>query len=249
MRKDITITAEPRLGRGKNEARRLRVKGLAPAIMYGAEKNPEAVAISPKEINKILMSNTGHNTIFDMTVKMGGDFQGETTPVMIVDWQHDPVKENLLHVDLKRIDPTKRIAVKVAVHTKGDPKGVKIQGGLLELVNREVEVECLPDDIPAGFDVDVADLELNQAIRASQLPMTASMKLTSPADTVIVHVIALKVEVVATPDAVAAVAPGSEPEVIKKGKKEEEAAAGKTPAAGKAPAAKAPAAGGDKKKK
>jgi large subunit ribosomal protein L25 len=229
MRKDLTVTAEPRLGRGKNEARRLRVKGLAPAIVYGAEKEPVAVAVSPKEINRILLSNTGHNTIFNMTITMG-----ETTPVMIVDWQHDPVKEHLLHVDLKRIDPAKRILVKVAVHPKGDAKGVKLQGGLLELVTREVEVECLPDDIPEGFDIDVADLELNQGVRAGQLPMSKSMKLISPADTVIVHVIALKAEVVATPDATAAATP-AEPEVAKKGKKEEEGAA--------------PAAGGDKKKK
>jgi large subunit ribosomal protein L25 len=223
MRKDITVTAEPREGRGKNEARRLRVKGFAPAIIYGAEKAPVAVAISPKEINKILLSNTGHNTIFNMSVTTG-----ENTPVMIVDWQHDPVKENLLHVDLKRIDPTKRILVKVAVHTKGDPKGVKLQGGLLELITRDVEIECLPDDIPESFDLDVADLELNQGIRASQLPMSGSMKLISPADTVIVHVITLKAEVVETPEVVAAVPGAPEPEVIKKGKKDEDAA----PAAG-----------------
>ena len=228
MRKDITVTAVLRESRGKNEARRLRVKGFAPAIVYGAEKAPVAVAISPKDINKILLSNTGHNTIFNMTITLG-----ETTPVMIVDWQHDPVKENLLHVDLKRIDPTKRILVKVAIHPKGDPKGVKLQGGLFELVTREVEVECLPDDIPQDFEVDVAELELNQGIRAGQLPMSKSMKLVSPADTVLVHIIAMKAEAVAVVEAVATV----EPEVAKKGKKEDAAA---TPA---------PAPGGDKKKK
>lgn len=227
MRKDITVVAEPRSTRGKNEARRLRVKGLAPAVMYGAEKEAVAVAVSPKEINKILRSNTGHNTIFNLSVT-----GGETTPVMIIDWQHEPVKQNLLHIDLKRIDPTKRIAVKVAVHIRGEAKGVKIQGGLLEIVSRDIEVECLPDEIPEAFDVDVADLALNQAIRASALPMTGSMKLVSAADTVIVHVVALRAEAAATPEEGAAGA--AEPEVIKKGKKEEEGA---------------PAAGGDKKKK
>src|SRR5579863_8852702 len=134
MKKDITITAEPRTLRGKNEARRLRVRGLAPAVVYGAEKDSTAVAVSPKEVNRILHSNTGHNTIFNLAIQ-----DGETTPVMIVDWQNDPVKDNLLHVDLKRIDLSKRIVVKIPIHTTGDPKGVKLQGGLLELITREVE--------------------------------------------------------------------------------------------------------------
>ena len=105
-----------------------------------------AVAVNPKEINRILHSKTGHNTIFNLAVT-----GGETTPVMIVDWQNDPIKENLLHVDLKRIDLTKRIRVKVPVHTAGEPKGVKLQGGLLELITREIEIECLPDEIPEAF--------------------------------------------------------------------------------------------------
>src|ERR1700683_2484039 len=149
MRKEITVSAEPRESRGKNEARRLRVKGMAPA--------------------------------------------------MIVDWQSDPVKENLLHVDLKRIDLAKRIAVKVRVHTTGEPKGVKLQGGLHEVITREIEIECLPDDIPEEFIVDVSELALNQAVRASAIPMTGSMKLLSPADAVISHVVTLKAEVVETP--------------------------------------------------
>ena len=218
MRKDITIAAEPRSLRGKNEARRLRVRGFAPAVIYGAEKESVAVAISPKDINKILRSNTGHNTIFNLAVT-----GGETTPVMIIDWQHDPVKENLLHIDLKRIDPTKRISVKVPIHIKGESKGVKIQGGLLEIVSREVEVVCLPDDIPEAFDVDVSDLALSQAFRAHQLPITGSMKLITTPETVIVHIVAPKAEAVAAVEE--AVEKTAEPEVAKKGKKEEEAAA------------------------
>ena len=236
MRKDITLVAEPRLSRGKNEARRLRVKGFTPAIMYGAEKDSVALAISPKEITKILRSNTGHNTIFNLSVK-----DGENTPVMIIDWEHDPIKEHLLHIDLKRIDPAKRITVKIPVHIHGEARGVKIQGGLLEVANREVEVDCLPDDIPEAFNVDVSELGLNQAVRASSLPMTGSMKLIAPPETVIVHIVSLKAEAVVVEEGADKTV---EPEVIKKGKKEEAGAA--APAAdakkGAAPAAKAPAA-------
>ena len=220
MRKDITIEAQPRTLRGKNEARRLRARGLAPAVLYGADKESVAVTISPKEINKILHSSTGHNTIFNLAVS-----QGETTPVMIIDWEHDPVKENLLHIDLKRIDPTKRIAVTVPIHLHGEPKGVKQQGGLLEVVTREVEIDCLPDDIPEAFNIDVAELMLGQNIRASALTMTASMKLVSDKETVLVHVVAMKAEAVPAEGEAVAVA---EPEVLKKGKKDEAAA----PAAG-----------------
>jgi large subunit ribosomal protein L25 len=199
-RKDITITADARETRGKNEARRTRVAGASPAVFT---------------------SKTGHNTIFDVAVK-----GGETSPVMIVDWQNDPVKEHLLHVDLKRIDLTKSIRVKVPVHTKGDPKGVKLQGGLHELITREIEIECLPDEIPEEYTVDVTEMMIGQNIRASEIPLGGSVKLVSPADAVISHVIALKAEetVAATTEGAPAAA-GAEPEVIKKGKKEEEAAA------------------------
>jgi len=125
MKNDITIVAEPRQSRGKNEARRLRARGMAPAVVYGAKLDAIPVSLSPKEVRKILNSTTGHNTIFNVAVS-----GGETTPVMIVDWQSDPVRETLLHVDLKRIDLTKRMAVKVPVHTTGEAKGVKMQGGL-----------------------------------------------------------------------------------------------------------------------
>jgi large subunit ribosomal protein L25 len=229
MRKDITLVAEPRTSRGKNEARRLRVKGLTPGIMYGADKEAVAVAVSPKEITKILRSNTGHNTIFNLSVT-----DGETTPVMIIDWEHHPLKENLLHVDLKRIDPTKRIIVMIPVHIHGEAKGVKIQGGLLEVANREVEVDCLPDDIPEAFNVDVSDLALNQAVRASALPMTGSMKLTAPPETVIVHIVSLKAE--AAPAVEEGADKTAEPEVIKKGKKEDAAAPAAAAGDKKAPA-------------
>jgi large subunit ribosomal protein L25 len=229
MRKDITVAAEPRSGRGKNEARRLRAAGSAPAVLYGVNDTAVAVAVNPKEINRILFSKTGQNTIFNLSVR-----DGENTPVMIVDWQKEPIKDTLLHVDLKRIDLTKRITVRVPVHTLGEPKGVKLQGGLHEVITREVEIECLPDEIPEEFSIDVAELMLGQSVRASDLALTGSIKLLSPADAVISHVVAVKAEeTTETEGAEGAAASTSEPEVIKKGKKDEEAAAE----------------GGDKKKK
>jgi large subunit ribosomal protein L25 len=233
MRKDITIAAEGRDTRGKNEARRLRAKGSMPAVVYGGSEGATAVAINPKELSRILHSKTGHNTIFSLELPGNA-----TTPVMIVDWQFDPIKDSLLHVDLKRIDLTKRIAVKVPVITHGDPKGVKLQGGIHEIVTREIEIECLPDEIPEQFDVDVVELMIGQNIRVSEIPLAGSMKLLSPGDAVVSHVVAVKEEAVATPEAAEVVAPGTEPEVIKKGKKDEDAAAGEAAPAAKAPAAK-----------
>lgn len=220
MKKDITITAAPRATRGKNEARRMRAAGMAPAVLYGAQKDPVAVAVDPKQVVKILMSSTGHNTIFDL------DVTGvENTPVMILDWQVDPVKEQkFLHIDLKRIDLSKELEVKVPVHHKGEARGVKLEGGLLEVVTREIEIGCLPNDIPEFFEVDVTDLHLHGTIRAGDIPLSGSMKLLSPADAVLVHVVAMRAEVEAAPAEVAA-PEAAQPEVIKKGKKEEAAPA------------------------
>jgi large subunit ribosomal protein L25 len=152
---------------------------------------------------------------------------GETTPVMIVDWLNDPIKDTLLHADLKRIDLSKLLHVKVPIHTTGEPKGVKLQGGLHEAITREIEIECLPDDIPEHFTVDVTELMIGQSIRAGEIPLGDRVKLLSNADAVISHVVAIKAEA----EPAAAVAEGAapaataEPEVIKKGKKEEEGAA------------------------
>jgi large subunit ribosomal protein L25 len=223
MRKDITIVAEAREKLGKGASGRLRAAGHSPATVYGPGKDPMSVTVSPKEINKVLHSASGHNTIFYLEVG------GEKTPVMIVDWQNDPVKGKLLHVDLKRIDMAKRIRVKVPVRTHGEPKGVKTQGGIHDVVTREIEIECLPDEIPEHFDVDVTELLIGQSIRASDLPMTGSMKLMAPPDTVISHVTSLRAEEAAAPAEEGAAA-AAEPEVIKKGKKEAE---GEAPAADK----------------
>ncbi len=229
MAREISIAAEPRSTRGKNEARRLRQRGLIPAIVYGAFKEPLAVAVSPKAVERILHSKSGHNTIFDVQIQ-----QGETTPAMVVDWQYDPLRDTLLHVDLKRIDLSKRITVSVPVMTQGEPKGVKVEGGLLELVTREITIECLPDDIPGHFTIDVTELMMNQSIRAADIPLPAGTVLISSPENVLAHVVALRQEEEApaeTPEAAATTpeaAAGTEPEVIKKGKKEEEAAAEET---------------------
>ena len=233
MVKDIVVPAEVRTSRGKNEAHRTRSAGKIPGILYGAHQDPIAVAVNPREIAKITRSSTGFNTIFKLEVA-----GGETTPVMVVDQQLDPIRGTLLHADFKRIDLTKRIRVSVPVFTVGEAKGVKVQGGLLEVITRSVEIECLPDDIPEKFTVDVTELMIGQAKRASDVALSGSMKLVSSPDTVIAHSVALRAEEVAAPTEAAVVAPvagatAAEPEVIKKGKKEEEGAADKEKEKGK----------------
>ena len=218
MRKDITVAAEVRTSRGKNEAHRTRSAGQIPAVVYGAYQDPIAIAVNPKDILRIVRSTTGFNTIFNLSVT-----GGETTPVMVVDQQVDPIKGTLLHADLKRIDLTKRIRVTVPVHTEGEPAGVKVQGGLLEVVTRSIEIECLPDEIPESFAVSVSDLNIGQSKRASDVALAGSMKLMGAPDTVIAHVVSLRAEETAAPAEGAAPA-AAEPEVVKKGKKEEEGA-------------------------
>ena len=237
MRRDITVAAEVRTSRGKNEARRTRRAGQIPAVIYGSFQKPVSVAVNPRDISKITHSNTGYNTIFNLVI-----LDGESTPVMLVDRQVDPVKGTLLHADFKRIDLTKRLRVSIPVHTVGEAAGVKVQGGLLEVITRMIEIECLPDEIPEGFTVDVTELMIGQAKRASDVALSGSMKLVSAPETVIAHSVAMRAEEVVEPTAAeaaaAAVTPEAgatpaEPEVIKKGKKEEEAPAeekGKKPA-------------------
>jgi large subunit ribosomal protein L25 len=220
MRKDITVTAEVRESRGKNEARRLRVAGKIPAIVYGTGGQPIPVTVSPKEVNRILHSASGINTIFNLHLT-----NGETTPVKVVDWQHDPLKGTLLHVDLMRIDLSKKLTVKVPVISKGEPKGVKQQGGLFEVVTREIEIECLPDDIPESFTVDVTELLIGQSLRAKEVQMSEGVRLVSNPDQVLSHVVATRGAAETAEAAPGAAAAAPEPEVIKKGKKEEEAAA------------------------
>jgi large subunit ribosomal protein L25 len=222
VRKDITIAADVRETRGKNEAHRTRRAGQIPAVVYGAYQDPISVAVNPRDLMRIVQSSTGFNTIFNLQVN-GTD----PTPVMVVDQQIDPIKGTLLHADFKRIDLSRRLKVVVPVHVHGEPKGVKQQNGLLDIVTRTVEIECLPDDIPERFTMDVTELMIGQSRRAGDIPLSGSMKLMSAPDSVIAHVVTHRgEEEAAAPAEAAAATPaaGAEPEVIKKGKKEEEAA-------------------------
>jgi large subunit ribosomal protein L25 len=212
----IIVEGAPRATRGKNEARRLRVSGKVPATLYGGKGEALALAVNTKQVTAILRSETGHNTLFQV------DLGGRQEPAIVKDWQVDPVSGNLLHVDLLRIAMDVRMRVKVPVHTFGEPSGVKVQGGVYEVVTREVEVECLPADIPTEFKVDVSGLALNQSLRAGELPInTAKLKLLTDPQTVLSHVVTLRAEEEKPVEAAVATVP-AEPEVIKKGKKEVE---------------------------
>jgi large subunit ribosomal protein L25 len=204
--------------RGKNEARRLRAKGRVPAVVYGAKKPSLAVSVDPKQISRILQSESGHNTIFELQLN------GDKARVMIVDWQYDPLKGKLLHIDMKRIAMDERIKVQVPIHLKGEAAGVKQQGGILDQVLREVEIECLPSDIPSHIDADISHLVFGTVLRVADLPHTGSLKFITDANQTVAHITSVKEEVAPTPEAVAAEAAAApaEPEVIKKGKQETE---------------------------
>jgi len=219
---EIVLNAEGRSEKGKNAARRLRVKGLIPAVVYGGKDDSVSVAVDPKVLQRVLRSETGRNTILKLDI--GG--KGQTSAIL-KQWQVDPVKENFLHADFYRIAMDVALRVKVPVAVKGESRGVKVDGGILELIMRAIDVECLPGDIPERIEVDVTDLGINDALRISDIKVNAKIKIIDHADQVVVHVISVKEE--AAPAAGAApaaegeaAAPGGEPEVLKKGKKEEE---------------------------
>ena len=215
--KTDNVEVKPRKTGGKNDARRLRKSGLIPAVLYGAGLEPLTIAVDPKQINRILHSEQGHNSIFDMTA--GGD----SGKVMIVDWQYEPIKGALLHVDLKRIAMDKLLKVSVPITLKGEAPGVKLQGGILEQMMREVEIECLPADIPGHFDADVSQLVFGQTLRVADLPQSDKIKFLTDANQAVAHVTAVKEHVEpAAAEGVEAEAAPAEPEVIKKGKAEAE---------------------------
>ncbi|MEO6829192.1 MAG: 50S ribosomal protein L25 [Acidobacteriaceae bacterium] len=215
------VIATPREGKfNKNHARRLRVSGVIPAVVYGAKQPSVAVTVDPKQIRRILHSASGHNTIFDLNVA------GTTAKVMVVDWQNDPIKGNLIHIDMKRIAMDKAMRVQVPIQLVGVPAGVKTQGGILDQVLREITVECLPADIPGNIEVDVSELSFGMVIRVADLSRGGKLKFITDEDATVAHITAIREEVVATPDALAAATP-AEPEVAKKGKTETpDAAAG-----------------------
>ena len=218
---EATLEAVKRTGRGKNEARRLRAAGQVPAVIYGAQKAGDAiapvqVAVSPKEMMRILHSASGVNTL--ITLNGPGE---STQKVLVREFQLDPVTQQLLHADFYRVNLERKIAVKVPVVLHGEPRGVKQQGGVLEFLHKEIEVECLPTAIPEHVDLDVAGLELGQAIYMKDVAANASWSPLSDADLMLVHVVSVKAA--AEPAAEGAAPAGAaEPEVIKKGKAEKE---------------------------
>lgn len=232
-----TLEAQPREAGTKNHARRVRQEGKIPAVVYGAGKDSLPVTVDPRHVLRILRSDSGHNTIFDLALH-----GAEKTKAMIVDWQYEPIKGHLLHIDLKRIAMDKALRVNVPIELQGVPVGVKTEGGILEQMLREVEVECLPGDIPSHIDVDVSELTFGKVLRVSDLPHNPKLKFLTEANQPVAHVTSVKEEVVATPEAVAAEAGATpaEPEVIKKGKTEVEGE-------GEGAAAEKPEKGGEKK--
>jgi large subunit ribosomal protein L25 len=224
---EATLDVVKRDGRGKNEARRLRAAGRVPGVVYGAVKDGKRpvgvpVAVDPKEVLRILHSDSGVNTLITLTL------DGSESQVMVKEYQLDPVTHQLLHADFYQLAMDRAITVTVPIAIKGEPKGVKQQGGLLDFVTREVEVQCLPTDIPEHIDVDVAELMLHQAVRVRDVPADPKWKMVTEPDTMLVHVVLPKAEeapAAAEGEAAAvAAAPAApaEPEVIKKGKVEKE---------------------------
>ncbi|MEY2413345.1 MAG: large subunit ribosomal protein, partial [Acidobacteriaceae bacterium] len=164
------LEGQQRTAGTKNDARRVRAAGKVPAVLYGAGKDAQSLSLDPRQVSRILHSQTGHNTIFDLTL------EGERTKAMIVDWQYEPIKGALLHIDLKRIAMDQRLQVEVPIVLKGEAEGVKLQGGILEQLLREIEIECLPDDIPSSIEVDVSSLVIGKVLRVSDLPHDPKLK-------------------------------------------------------------------------
>jgi large subunit ribosomal protein L25 len=222
----IAMAAETRIPGTKNIARRLRASGRVPAVLYGEQKDALPISLDPKLLLAVVHSEGGHNRILNLTIS-----GGETTSAVLQDWLVDPVSDKLLHVDLKRIDLAKKLRVKVAVHGVGEAPGVKVQGGILEFVVREVDVECLPLDIPDLINVDVSELVIGKNIRVRDLVVDSKVTVLTPQDQLVAHIVVMKEEEVKAPEEVAvAGAVPAEPEVIKKGKKEEEGEEGAAPA-------------------
>jgi len=213
---NLTVQAEPRVATTKGAARRVRRGGKVPATLYGAGKPAVSISVDPKLMTQILHSASGHNTIFDLQL------DGERTKAMIVDWQNDPVKDTLLHVDFKRIAMDKLMSVSVPVVLTGVPVGVKTQGGILEQLMREVELECLPADIPASIELDVTELVSGQVLRVKDLPHGGKLHFITEEEQPVAHITHTKEATEPTASEAETAGAPAEPEVIKKGKQETE---------------------------
>ncbi len=223
---EALLEATVRTTIGKNEARRTRRSGQIPAVVYGAasegaSREAVAIAVDPKSLLKILHSDAGANTLISLKL------DGADTKVLVKDFQLDPITHQLLHADFFRVAMDRAIEVTIPVVVKGDAKGVKLQGGLLEFVRREIEIECLPSDIPEHVEIDVTDLLVGQGVRVRDIATSPKWTPITDADTMLVHIILPKAEEAAAAAAAEGTPGGPEPEVIKKGKKEEEAEAEK----------------------
>src|SRR5438046_1489905 len=221
MSEAINVPAEPREDFGKNASRRLRRGGRVPAILYGDRGPAIPIAVEPRAIQSVLGSGAGHNAIFSLEIKGKAPAR-----VMLREWQVDPVHGELLHVDIVRVARETKLRLKVPIHVTGEAKGVKVQGGVFEFVLREIEIECLPDDIPEHLTVDITELTIGKNLRVADLALGEKVKILTDPASVVAHVVTLKAEE-EKPAAEAAEAATAEPEVIKKGKvvSEEEAAA------------------------
>ncbi len=214
----LTIKAEKRDAGGKNVARRVRREGNVPAILYGPDVENVPLALSKRDIFDILKTETGANTIFQVA------FEKDKLEVMIKDYQQDVTTDELLHVDLFRISMEQEIRVSVPIVLTGDAVGVKAEGGFVESATREVEVECLPKDIPDNIEVDISALHLNQSLKIEDLAPVEGVKVLSDPQAMIVLIQAPSVEEVAeeVPEEEEIMAEGEQPEVIKKEKAEGE---------------------------
>ncbi|MCU1384265.1 MAG: rplY [Acidobacteria bacterium] len=213
---EAVLEAQARDTFGKNEARRTRRGGQVPGILYGgSSKGATPISVAPKALLKILHSESGQNTLIALKLAGAGDNR-----VLVKDFQLDPITHDVLHVDFLQIAMDKLLQVTIPIIVHGEPKGVKQQGGILEFIRREVVIEVLPADIPEHIDVDVTELMLHQGVRVRDIAANAKWKPVSDLDLMLVHVIQPKAEEVAAP-ADAATASVAEPEVMKKGKKED----------------------------
>jgi large subunit ribosomal protein L25 len=221
---EATLDAVKRATTGKNaknEARRLRAAGSVPAVVYGASTGDapasQPVSVDPKSLLRILHSDSGVNTLIKLRVDGGAE-----TSVLVKEYQIDPITNRLLHADFYQLAMDKVLVLTVPVILRGEPKGVKLQGGLLDFVTRDIEVECLPADIPEHIDIDVSGLELHQSIRVRDLPANPKWKAVSEGDTMLVHIVLPKAEESAAATTEAAAPAVAEPEVAKKGKTDKE---------------------------
>lgn len=217
MSQVLTVAAEPREDFGKNASRRMRHAGRIPAVVYGAGGPAIPITVDPKQVAHILYSETGHNTLFTIEIKGKAPAR-----VMLRDWQLEPVKGSLLHVDMVRVGADTVLKLKAPIHLTGEPKGVKLEGGILDFVLREVEIECLPDDIPEHIAIDVSELTIGRNLRVSDLSLGPKVKVLTDLSRVVAHVVAPKAEEEKPAEAAVEAEAPTEPELIRKGKAEAE---------------------------